>query len=545
MKGVAMIRSQGTAIAVTVLSLSCYADFANCFVPTSRNTLSLSAASASRRGGMRKKGLPKSAPFLTCVQTSANNEGSVAMLDDDGVPTAQHTSSGLERSEVDVLGCLDYEIEGSNFTVGDVSAEYFDLTKPREPETPLEAPDVKKVLRFAIPAIGVWLCSPLLSLIDTSAVGLLSGTAQQAALNPAVAITDYGSLLVAFIYTATTNLVAAAQENDRGVEGKPQTRKTFIAALQLASFVGIFFGATLGIFSKVMMKTLVGNGAIDPLIFSAALRYVRIRALGMPAAVVIGSAQAACLGMQDIRSPLYVLLAAAVVNFCGDMLFVGSKHPLIGGAAGAAWATVFSQYAALALFLAWLRRKPNESPGAEQNESGALKTKGILGGNFRKRDLLKFPTIETSRQFSPFVVPVTTTAIGRVSGYIAMSHVASSSLGMVDMAAQQILLAFFTCFTPICDSINLTAQSFVPGIFAQKSSQARTAALKQAVQSFVKAGGIMGGALVGAVSCIPLLSKFFTLDAAVLCKVASATPFLVGIFALSGIVCAGEGETTQ
>ncbi len=57
-------------------------------------------------------------------------------------------------------------------------------------------PSVRKILKFAIPAIGVWLCSPILSLIDTSAVGVLSGTVQQAALNPAVAVTDYAALLI-------------------------------------------------------------------------------------------------------------------------------------------------------------------------------------------------------------------------------------------------------------------------------------------------------------------------------------------------------------
>ena len=62
--------------------------------------------------------------------------------------------------------------------------------------TKIETPSVKKILKFAIPAIGVWLCGPLLSLIDTSAVGLFSGTAQQAALNPAVAVTDYAALLI-------------------------------------------------------------------------------------------------------------------------------------------------------------------------------------------------------------------------------------------------------------------------------------------------------------------------------------------------------------
>jgi hypothetical protein len=64
----------------------------------------------------------------------------------------------------------------------------------------IEAPNVKKILKFAIPAIGVWLCGPILSLIDTSAVGLLSGTAQQAALNPAVAVTEYAALLIVSLF---------------------------------------------------------------------------------------------------------------------------------------------------------------------------------------------------------------------------------------------------------------------------------------------------------------------------------------------------------
>ena len=62
--------------------------------------------------------------------------------------------------------------------------------------TKLNPPTISKIIKFAIPAIGVWLCGPLLSLIDTSAVGLFSGTAQQAALNPAVALTDYSALLI-------------------------------------------------------------------------------------------------------------------------------------------------------------------------------------------------------------------------------------------------------------------------------------------------------------------------------------------------------------
>lgn len=54
-----------------------------------------------------------------------------------------------------------------------------------------ESVSVRKIIQFAVPAVGIWLCAPLLSVIDTSAVGLFSGTVQQAALNPAVTVTDY------------------------------------------------------------------------------------------------------------------------------------------------------------------------------------------------------------------------------------------------------------------------------------------------------------------------------------------------------------------
>jgi hypothetical protein len=164
--------------------------------------------------------------------------------------------------------------------------------------TKIEPPSVSKILKFAIPAIGVWLCGPLLSLIDTSAVGIFSGTVQQAALNPAVAVTDYAALLIAFMYTGTTNLVAAAQESDRTTADKPITTKTLIGAMQLSTYVGVGLGAFLFAFARPLLRAIIGNDAISPAVFAAAMKYVRIRALGMPAAAVIGSTQAACLGMQ-------------------------------------------------------------------------------------------------------------------------------------------------------------------------------------------------------------------------------------------------------
>jgi len=426
----------------------------------------------------------------------------------------------------------------------------------------LSAPTVKTIISFAIPAIGIWLCGPLLSLIDTSAVGLLSGTSQQAALNPAITIAEDGALLVSFMYTATTNLVAAAYGNDRKTNDLSNTRITVITALQLAAVVGIIFGIGLGLSSTFLLKSLLGRGKdINLEVLTAAERYVRIRALGMPAAVVIGSAQSACLGMKDIRSPLLVMVLAAFVNLLGDFIFVGNSNALLGGAAGAAWATVISQYTALILFLRWLNKKTKNDAGTYQTNGNEVRinnksvnekensnekcfsTKGILHGHFEYRNLLQIPSsMKTAKKFWPYAIPVTTTAIGRVSGYVAMSHVVSSSMTTVDMAAQQIVLAFFLCLIPMCDSLNLTAQSFVPGIFEYKGDpELRTKVLKQTVTNFLKAGLYFGFVLMGVVACMPLVSTFFSLDPNVIASVNSTTLYLSLYALFSGIVCAGEG----
>ena len=437
------------------------------------------------------------------------------------------------------------------------------------------------------------------------AVGLLSGTTQQAALNPAVAVTDYAALLIAFLFTGSTNLIAAAQEADRGVKGKPTTTKKMVGALQLSTYVGAGLGITLFAFARPLLKAIVGNGSISPAVFSAAMKYVRIRSIGMPAAAIIGSAQASCLGMQDIRSPLYVLLAAAVVNFLGDMMFVGSPHRLIGGAAGAAWATVFSQYAAVALFVRWLTSRPKveseprvvnlskaimEMTGTPKSDgerrrkrlqdslsSFALRTKkikssrpklptmpwrrrqeaktsvaptkeddsfsvrGFLEGKFSGLDLLKFPSKETRQEFAPFMIPVTTTQVGRVSGYVAMAHVIASSLGTVSMAAQQVVVSLFYCLCPIADSLSLTAQSFIPSVAERSPSRERASVLKNTTKNFFKAGAVFGGAMMAAVCAIPLLSGFFTADPAVVALVNSVAPFLLGFFAIHGVLCSAEG----
>jgi len=498
----------------------------------------------------------------------------------------------------------------------------------------ISTPSVREILKFAVPAIGVWLCGPILSLIDTSAVGVLSGTVQQAALNPAVAVTDYAALLIAFLYTGTTNMIASAQESDRGTSDMPRTAKMMIGAMRMSTYVGAGLGAFLFVFARPLLNGIIGNGSVSPAIFAAAMKYVRIRALGMPAAAIIGSTQAACLGMKDIRSPLYVLGAAALVNLLGDIAFVGHQNPWVGGTAGAAWATVLSQYAALAFFVRWLsvkakekktqkplevmnlsdailemtsksdvkdengenrrqsfrnvlksfkengrrakklrssrledkvfmqssrssrfgnllrrRRENSERNGSNattisstsHSKSDSFSTRGFLENRLKTSDFYKLPDEETRKKFRPYVVPVTTTQLGRVSGYVAMAHVVASSLGTVSMAAQQVIVSIFYCLCPIADSLSLTAQTFVPAISAKEASVEKATAMKKVIVNFLKAGGIFGAAMMAAVCGIPLINGFFTADQAVINLVNSVVPLLLVFFGVHGFLCAAEG----
>ena len=412
----------------------------------------------------------------------------------------------------------------------------------------MEAPSIKRIISFAIPAIGVYLCNPLLSTIDTSTVGLFCGTLQQAALNPAVTIIDYSARLFSFLYTGTTNLVASSNKEDETGEGLSGLKDTFVGALQLSLIVGTFFGIILLATSQNMLIALIGNESIDPELLKAAWRYIAIRAIGFPAAAMIGTSQAACLGLQDNRTPFQIIVTAALLNLILDIILVGRKWAWVGGTAGAAWATTISQYVGLALFLRKFtsNRESRENDKFEKsNDDSSINrsfkpdrlTKGLLAGRMK----FKSPPQSATDNFRPYFIPVTTTQIGRCSMYIAMGHVVSSTFDAVNMAAQQIITTLFYTLVPIGDSCGLTAQSFLPSIMAQKPSEKRTERVNKTIRNIYGVAGILGIFLWMIVACIPLFSPLLTTDPTVMALVQTVVPVLGLLFFTHGFFCAAEG----
>eukprot|EP00581_Thalassiosira_minuscula_P018587 CAMPEP_0183733442 /NCGR_PEP_ID=MMETSP0737-20130205/41200_1 /TAXON_ID=385413 /ORGANISM="Thalassiosira miniscula, Strain CCMP1093" /LENGTH=476 /DNA_ID=CAMNT_0025966695 /DNA_START=114 /DNA_END=1541 /DNA_ORIENTATION=+ len=398
-----------------------------------------------------------------------------------------------------------------------------------------EVPSIRKILAFALPAIGVYLCSPLLSMIDTSSVGLFCGTLQQAALNPAVTISDYSARTMSFLYTGTTNMIASSKKS----KSENEIKDAFMGSLRLSALLGASLGLFLILTSQRMLVPLVGNSNIEAEVLHSAYRYVAIRSLGMPAAAMIGTSQSACLGLEDNKTPFRVILIMALINLVLDMVLVGRSCTWLGGTAGVAWATTIAQYSAVALFF---RTFMGKSKRISNRNGLKTSTNGLLTGRMSKRNFFKLPSKKTIEEFKPYVVPVTTTQIGRCSIYVAQGHVVSSTLNACAMAAQQIITSIFYALIPIGDSCSLTAQSFLPPIVVQEPSEKRTNAVRKTMKNIFRVASGMGLVLAMIAASIPLASVFLTTDPAVRATVSSVVPIMIALFSTHGIFCAAEGS---
>jgi hypothetical protein len=127
-----------------------------------------------------------------------------------------------------------------------------------------ENPTLKDFRRFALPCLALWVSGPLLSLVDTSFVGL-SGSAsesakQLAALGPATTFFDGATYLFAFLNVATTNLYSSARakngEQSDEAEGVVRTASRVARNCGIGLTVFLFFAC------RPLLKLYIGECGI-------------------------------------------------------------------------------------------------------------------------------------------------------------------------------------------------------------------------------------------------------------------------------------------
>ncbi|XP_002878546.2 LOW QUALITY PROTEIN: protein DETOXIFICATION 46, chloroplastic [Arabidopsis lyrata subsp. lyrata] len=286
---------------------------------------------------------------------------------------------------------------------------------------------MKEIVMFTGPAAGLWLCGPLMSLIDTAVIGQGSSL-ELAALGPATVICDYLCYTFMFLSVATSNLVATSLARRDKDEVQHQ--------ISILLFIGLACGVTMMVFTRLFGSwaltafTGVKNAEIVP----AANTYVQIRGLAWPAVLIGWVAQSASLGMKDSWGPLKALAVASAINGVGDVVlctFLGY------GIAGAAWATMVSQVVAAYMMM------------------DALNKKGYSAFSFCVPSPSELLTI------FGLAAPVFITMMSKVLFYTLLVYFATS-MGTSIIAAHQVMLQIYGMSTVWGEPLSQTAQSFMP-----------------------------------------------------------------------------------
>ncbi|KAE9593357.1 putative multi antimicrobial extrusion protein [Lupinus albus] len=370
---------------------------------------------------------------------------------------------------------------------------------------------IKEIVAFTGPATGLWICGPLMSLIDTAVIGQGSSI-ELAALGPATVVCDYMSYVFMFLSIATSNMVATALAK--------QDREEVQHHISVLLFIGLACGLVMLLFTMLFGAPILTafTGPKNAHVVSAANTYVQIRGLAWPALLVGWVAQSASLGMKDSWGPLKALATASIINGVGDILLC----TYLGyGIAGAAWATMASQVVAAYMMIQALNNKGYNAYAFSIPSGKELLT--ILG----------------------LAAPVFLTLMSKVAFYSLLIYFATS-MGTHTMAAHQVMVQTFVMCTVWGEPLSQTAQSFMPELIYGVNRSLSKARLL--LRSLVIIGGTLGFFLGIVGTCVPWLFPYiFTHDQVVIQEMHKVlVPYFVGLavtpptHSLEGTLMAGR-----
>ena len=369
-------------------------------------------------------------------------------------------------------------------------------------------PSTSNMIRFALPALGSWLVSPLMSLVDTAVVGRSASSLELAALGPATMVGDSLSYLFSFLSVATTNLIATSlASEDAG--GDDAVREILATAVRLALLCGVASCAAQLCFGRTVLARYTGGRSAACV--APAFEYVRVRALGAPAALLTKVSIAACLATRDSVTPLVVVAAGGALNLGLDVLLVS----VLGyGISGAAWATFASEVACAAAALLAVTRKLGPRAAAA------------------RRALL--PTRAQLTEYAAFARPLLLTLAGKIATYSSLAHVATT-VGVASTAAHRVLMGIYWFTWPFAETLSQTGQTFLPEAIV-------VGGVRPLVRRLLAGGAIVGAASAAASGALLTFAPhFFTADAAVVACVRSLLPLVCGCIATLATMCALEG----
>jgi putative MATE family efflux protein len=361
----------------------------------------------------------------------------------------------------------------------------------------------REILRIGLPALGALAAGPLVSLIDTAFVGRLGATAL-ASVAIAAAIYLAVFAIFNFLEYAVTPLIA----HSIGAGDRDEAGHFTVAALAISSVAGVIAGFALIVLGEPLLKAFGANSEV----LEGATIYLRIRALGVPALLVILVGHGAFRGYQDTRTPLVVTLGLNVVNLVLDPVLI---FGLGWGIAGAAWATVAAQWFGaiwFAVLFFWTRRTEL----------------GIGFGRPQRRTL--------GSLFGAGKAMVLRNA--SLLAALTAATMVAARVGTAAVAAHQIAIQLWIFLALVIDALAIAGQAIV----GKELGAGDPTVAKQVSNRLLALGLLFGSLLAVALGMIsPWLASWFTTDVAVVLAFASILPILIVMQPINGLVFVWDG----
>jgi Na+-driven multidrug efflux pump len=328
----------------------------------------------------------------------------------------------------------------------------------------------REMLKFALPALGIYLANPLLSNIDNGFVGRTVGTKGLAALSPATICTDQIIYLFSFLARATTGLVSRACGSNVDSEHKNEAAaKAGSAPLTVSLICGFGLSIFYMLFTPKMLATLNVAPALRP----SATSYIYWRGAISWAALAQAVSLSIMMATRDAMTPLKIIALSAIVNVVGDTLLC--VWPFRCGVSGAGAATAFAT-----LF------------------SSAFMIRGLQQKNILPK--IQLPTKKELVSLTEFTGPLFAITITRLMGFVSMQR-AAMSLGVKQTAAYQLCINLIVFFLLFGEPLSQLSQTQLPALIDSKDG-------KQ-VRSNLKSVLALGMFTALGVGCVAGLSVFF------------------------------------
>jgi len=359
------------------------------------------------------------------------------------------------------------------------------------------APTLRRIASLALPALVVLAVEPLYVLVDTAVVGHLGRV-------PLAALAIGGSVLTVAAWLGTVfSYGTTARAARRFGAGQ---RAAAVAEGVQGSWLALAAGVTIAVIAQFGARPLTGLMSDDAAVAAAAATWLRIAVLGLPGLLLATAGNGWMRGVQDMRRPLYYVLAATALSAVLCPVLV---YPVGLGLEGSAIANAGAQTLSGLLFLRAIHRERV----ALRPDPAVLRNQLVMG-----RDLLLRGVAMQGSFFSATVV--------------------AASFGSAAVAGHQIALQLWMFCAMVQDAVAIAAQSLVGAeLGAGRADAARW--LARRVSAVGIATGVGFAVVIGAGAGV--LPELFTGDRQVIDQALLAWPWFVAMQPLAGLVFALDG----